>query len=320
MVRLVYVKQGHRLFEEMMFSSLLLIFGSLPVQAPPLKGEPVQAPIVCQDHELVKQAPKLKFELKVPPALASYVLHLRVPLGDYRFGHGSACAVAPRRKDGKYDILTAAHLVGSVGNKIEVRTDKGAFFVTTVVSVDPRSDVAWLLTDRSDLVLPMLIMAKVPSRIGGPIQHYGLGGGVLRRGFLKRVFGNRLDMHIQAVGGDSGAPVICEVLGEVIGVQSTNANPRRLDVFGKLDPPHDSGAGSCDAAWKCRPGEGVVAPVISFPVAPPVYRVINPAPVYQPPVIVYPSYVVPQPRIIYRSPPVNYSYPQGYLPPLRGNN
>lgn len=135
----------------------------------------------------------------------------------------SATIIGPRRKDGRYDVLTAAHCVRAGGEKwrIEFRDGKTASF--TVNATDDTSDCAWGVTDEDIGELPFALLAERSPAIGERVWHSGWGirvPGNLESGTVigRRDSRNQIAMRLSVSSGDSGGGIAQHSDGRIVSV------------------------------------------------------------------------------------------------------
>lgn len=156
----------------------------------------------------------------------------------------SATVIGPRRADGSWDVLSAAHCVGSIGQRVSLRT-RGGRKISGVVTVRAaRPDIAWIKTEVIEDLHYLLLSRSVPE-VNEPIWHSGTGRdrpGNVERGVVT-VPSDSNGMwrgRISVSPGDSGCGIISERTGEVIGtLYGTGGN---LTI-----------GGHCASAWAHRP-------------------------------------------------------------------
>lgn len=178
---------------------------------------------------------------KEPPMLCPWKAVGRM---NYEGGVGSigssGAAILPRRPDGQWDILGAAHAVGPVGSKATFRDKAGKNHEVVVLAKDKESDVAWLVTvEKVDL--PAVELAKRDSENGLACWHCGAGVdkpanveyGEVLRGKAEGVKGYRAaKFNLSVSHGDAGGPVF-DRSGKVIGlVSATLAVEKKSEVYG----------------------------------------------------------------------------------------
>lgn len=99
-------------------------------------------------------------------------------LAQIRFGTAgcTATVVAPRRSDGRWDVLTASHCVPGVGAKGTMKLSDGRTVAVRVVVHETEPDVAWLVTEDNELAdLPYAVIAKDNPAAGVKVWHKGFG-------------------------------------------------------------------------------------------------------------------------------------------------
>lgn len=181
-------------------------------------------------------------------------------IGRLRFG-GAGCTaqpIQPRRADGRYDVLTAAHCVPGPGSRGSITMRDGRTLAVTVVAVDRPGDLAWLVTERADVDdLPMAALARSMPEPGTMLCQSGFGvskPGNTECGALLRDRGEngKFICRVPVSSGDSGGAIYVEATGEVVGtVYGTYPGPDGTRTIG----------GGCVRAWALRPKAGEVEPL-----------------------------------------------------------
>lgn len=196
------------------------------VLAPPGPAPPVVPPVVPP------VAPSGSGTLDPPAALAKMSFP---PYGC------TATVMGPRRADGKWDVLSAAHCVShvTVGSKGTMKLLDGRSFAITVQVVDPRCDVSWLTTDDASVAnMPYANLAKANPPVGTKIWHAGYGVDIPGNREDGTITGDQnghgqLNMSISVSSGDSGGGIFRADTNEVIScVCCTMAKGRRASVWG----------------------------------------------------------------------------------------
>lgn len=145
----------------------------------------------------------------------------------------TATVIHPRRADGRWDVLTAAHCVdhvrvGTVGS-MQLR-GKDARFGVKLVALDAKSDCAWLVTESADLGdLPFAHIAERPAEAGTKIWHGGFGvdnPGNREEGSVTRAADSngQTELHLSVSSGDSGGGMFREDTGELISTVCCTTN------------------------------------------------------------------------------------------------
>lgn len=162
-------------------------------------------------------------------------------LGQIRFGSAgcTATVIGPRRPDGRWDVLTAAHCIRNNGSK-GVLTLRGTStqIPITAISHHPGPDICWCVTDGPHEDLPYANLAKVNPPPGTKIWHMGYG--VDRPGNREDgevATGENTDGQIRMVlsvsSGDSGGGIFRSDTNEVIStVCCTSGMARRVSMWG----------------------------------------------------------------------------------------
>lgn len=150
----------------------------------------------------------------------------------------TATVIGPRRDDGKWWVLTAAHCVQAVGDRGTMRLLDGRTLGVQVQSVDRRADACWLATDSSTEALPFALLAEGDPPPGTRVWHAGYG--VDRPGSREDgevVATSNADGQIQfrlnVSSGDSGGGICVDATGRVVStVCCTTAKGQLADVWG----------------------------------------------------------------------------------------
>lgn len=173
-------------------------------------------------------------------------------LGRIRFGNAgcTATVIGPRRLDGRWDILTAAHCVRGQGQKGEMTLrGRSDTFGITVVSSHPRQDICWCVTDTVHENLPYAMLASKNPEPGTPIWHAGYGvqnpGNREDGTVADRENGDgQLRMVLSVSSGDSGGGIFRSDTNEVIStVCCTSGKGSKVSMWG----------GSTEQCVKLRP-------------------------------------------------------------------
>jgi hypothetical protein len=188
----------------------------------------------------------------VPSAPKSNLDQAKAATVKIRFGNAgcSATIIGPRRADGKWDVLTAAHCIRAVGNKGTLIFGDGASLNVTAVARNANADLAWLTTDDADRNdLPFAVLAKADAEPGAPIWHCGFGVDKPGNKEIGRVLtgpdaNGQLRMELSVSSGDSGSGIFRSDNGQLVAVVCcTSGMARVANVWG----------GTASAAIKLRP-------------------------------------------------------------------
>lgn len=172
-------------------------------------------------------------------------------LGRLRFGAAgcTATVIGPRRGDGRWEMLTAAHCTGAVGTSGTFTLSDGRTFNVTVVARNSTADLAWLKTDAPVEEMPHALLATRNPAIGTEVWHQGFGVDRPGNREVGRVTGvessqGQLAMELSVSSGDSGGSIFRTDTGEVVAVVCcTTERGRKVLMFG----------GSCEQAARLRP-------------------------------------------------------------------
>lgn len=153
----------------------------------------------------------------------------------------TATIVGPRRPDGKWDVLSAAHCVSHVrvGTKGSIKLLDGRTFTITVGVIDATSDVSWMtLDDASVSDMPYANVAAENPRVGTAIWHAGYGVDVPGNREEGSITGaentdGQLNMSLSVSSGDSGGGIFRSDTNEIVSVVCcTTSKGRRASVWG----------------------------------------------------------------------------------------
>jgi len=147
---------------------------------------------------------------------------ITVPRGDVA-SVGTATVIGPRRADGRWDVLTAAHVVrGAERASLAV----GGKSVKLVVAVtDEKADVAWLVTEVAHEHLPFALLADRPAKAGEALWHKGCTSGECEGKALPTTNEiGTLWTDLPGSFGDSGAAIFRKSDGRVVAVLTGSPN------------------------------------------------------------------------------------------------
>lgn len=161
-------------------------------------------------------------------------------LGRIRFGTAgcTATVVGPRRPDGKWDVLTAAHCVSGVGAKGTLTLPDGRTLVLRVVAHHAGPDVAWCVTDEAVADLPFAALADKNPAVDTPVWHKGYGvdrPGNREEGTVAEAENGQgqLRMLLSVSSGDSGGGIFRADTNELVSVVCcTSGMARRVSMWG----------------------------------------------------------------------------------------
>lgn len=150
----------------------------------------------------------------------------------------SGTVIGPRRADGRWWVMTAAHCCKSVGQHGTIRFLDGRYVGVTVASIDAKPDVAWLVTDPGAEVYPFALLARSSPAVGTKIWHAGYG--VDRPGNREEGevlagpdTNGQLRFRLSVSSGDSGGGILMNENGEVLSaVCCTSSRGQLADVWG----------------------------------------------------------------------------------------
>ena len=144
--------------------------------------------------------------------------------GRLRFGSAgcTATVIGPKRQDGRYDVLTAAHCNGGKGDRGTLTLKNGITVGVTVVAKNERADLCWMVTDTVVGDLPFAVIATANPAVGTAIWHMGYGVDVPGNREDGEVLGEttdgQLQMKLSVSSGDSGSGIFRADTGELVAV------------------------------------------------------------------------------------------------------
>jgi hypothetical protein len=192
-------------------------------------------------------------------------------LGRIRFGNAgcTATVIGPRRADGKWDVLTAAHCVSGVGARGTMTLKDGRSLGIRVVAHHKTPDVAWCVTDDEIADLPYALIAAKNPDPGTAIWHMGYGvdkpgnredGTVAERENAQ----GQLRMTLSVSSGDSGGGIFRSDTNELISVVCcTSGMAKKVSMWGcstEIAQKTRPRGADADEAW-----EPVPIPLRSWP-------------------------------------------------------
>ncbi len=99
-------------------------------------------------------------------------------IGQIQFGNAgcSATVIGPRRADGRWNVVTAAHCNQGVGQRGTMKMpSNGARYNVRVVAHNKNNDLCWMVTEESIDVIEYAEMAKENPDVGTEVWHQGYG-------------------------------------------------------------------------------------------------------------------------------------------------
>lgn len=159
----------------------------------------------------------------VPPVIPQPMPNPPGAIGRIQFGrNGCSCTViGPRRVDGRWWVLTAAHCIERVGQAGMMKLRDGRTVAVTVVSYDRTCDAAWLQTETRNEEYPYAFLADSSPPLGAPVWHAGFGVDKPGNRELGKVVGladksGKLRFTLSVSSGDSGGGIVLDERGYVV--------------------------------------------------------------------------------------------------------
>lgn len=180
-----------------------------PAPAPPTSPTPPATP-----------APIPPTPAPTPPAPKADTL---AAIGRIQFGNAGCTAtiIGPRRDDGRYWVLTAAHCVSSVGQSGTMKLRDGRSFGIQTVAINRTADCCWCVTSTNSVEYPIAFVADRSPAPGSRIWHAGFGvdvpgnreDGTVTTGPNSE---GQIEMRISVSSGDSGGGIALDEDGRII--------------------------------------------------------------------------------------------------------
>lgn len=150
----------------------------------------------------------------------------------------TASVVWPRRADGRWDLVTAAHCVAGAAKKGKCYMRSGRVLDVEVTAVDAKADVAWLVTATKEDSLPYVVLATACPPVGTRVWHNGFGvdrPGNVESGTVAgaEAADRQIPFRLSVSSGDSGGGIFIESTGELLAtVCCTKARGRLAPMWG----------------------------------------------------------------------------------------
>jgi hypothetical protein len=230
-----YLRSIINAFVSGLLATLGVYFSRPPVTIPPGTIAPAPpAPIIIQP---APQSPPMP-----DPPLAKPEGKADAPAALVRIQFGSAgctaTVIGPRREDGRWNVMTAAHCVKRVGDRGSARFKDGRVCGIQVTSLNTTSDVAWCVTETNSEVYPFANLAHASPAVGEKVWHAGYGvdapgnreDGIVEAGPDSS---GQLRFRLSVSSGDSGGGICLNEKNEVLSpVCCTTAKGRVAQVWG----------------------------------------------------------------------------------------
>jgi hypothetical protein len=167
-----------------------------------------------------------------PNALAAIVRISRPGVGC------SATVIGPRRPDNRWWVLTACHCTDKTGERWQMKFRDGRSGGFTIVSRNPRADVAWGVTDANDVSYPFAFVAEKSPEVGARVWHAGFGVDIPGNREEGQVLatpdqGDQIRFRLSVSSGDSGGGIVIDRDGKICStVCCTTRRGAVADVWG----------------------------------------------------------------------------------------
>jgi Trypsin-like peptidase domain len=204
------LKQFLQQFLALLLAELFKRFGP---QQPPSPGPPGPSPPPVPP---LPPVPPIPPPIQPPPQPAAAIIRLS--------WSGVGCTgtiIGPRRDDGRYWILTAAHCVKAIGQAGQGFLLDGRVISTVVVNLDRQADCAWLVTGSNDNLYPFAELAETTPPVGTKVWHAGYGvhnPGNREAGVVAAPPNSdgQIEFRLSVSSGDSGGGILIDADGEVV--------------------------------------------------------------------------------------------------------
>lgn len=201
----------------------------VPPEQPPIVVPPAPPPIVVP--------PPPPPPPPTPPEPKPDTLNAIVRISSGNTGC-SATIIGPRRHDGRYWVLTAAHCVSGTNQHWGMRFRDGRSMGAVVVNLNKTSDWAWMLTESNTETLPFAYLNESSPPPGTPIWHagYGVDKPANREDGVVTDVPNsegQIRMRLSVSSGDSGGGIAITSDGKIVScVCCTSGRGQVADVWG----------------------------------------------------------------------------------------
>lgn len=202
--------------------------------APPQQQPPVIPPPTIPPQP---PTPDPKPQPPAPEEPKPDTLNAIVQIGSGRVGC-SATVIGPRRPDGRYWVLSAAHCVEGTNQHWSMKFRNGRTAGAIVVNFDRKADYSWMLTESNTDTYPFALLAESSPPPGTPIWHSGFGvdrPGNREDGVVTDVpnTDGQIRMRLSVSSGDSGGGICVTADGRVFStVCCTSGRGQVADVWG----------------------------------------------------------------------------------------
>ena len=196
-------------------------------------GRPITVPPIPLDQQPpIQPVPPVEPPKSQPDPLAAIVKSSRPGVGC------SATIIGPRRPDGRWWVLTAAHCCEKPGERWTKRFRNGRSGGFMIVSIDRKSDCAWGVTDHNDSNLPYALLAEKSPEVGARVWHAGFGVDISGNREDGQVLSapdtnDQIRFRLSVSSGDSGGGIVLDQFGRVCStVCCTTRRGALADVWG----------------------------------------------------------------------------------------
>lgn len=157
-----------------------------------------------------------------------------------QFGNAgcTACPIGPRRPDGRWFVLTAAHCLGSIGETGTMTLQDSRRLSVRVVAINRKADCAWLLTEQAHDSLPFAELADADAAPGAEVWHAGYGvdkPGNREEGLVQSAASSdgQVQFLLSVSSGDSGGPIFEKSTNRVLStVCCTTGRGLKVPMYG----------------------------------------------------------------------------------------
>lgn len=152
-------------------------------------------------------------------------------IGRIQFGNAgcTATVIGPRRADGKWNVLTAAHCLAGQPELGRMELRNGKVITVKRMVVDDRSDCAWLITADTHENLPYALLADSLPSAGQKVWHAGFGVDVPGNTEYGTVVNSenadgQTEFRLSVSSGDSGGGIALDGSGKVLSAVCCTTN------------------------------------------------------------------------------------------------
>ncbi len=230
-----YLRSAINAVVSALLATLGVYLAKPPVTVPPATTPPAALPPIVINPPAPMPEPKPEPPRKPTPTPDAPAALVRIQIGN---AGCTATVMGPRREDGRWWLLTAAHCTRAVGDRGSARLKDGRTFGFHVATREPNADVAWLVSETNSDEYPFAVLAATSPAVGSKVWHAGYGvdrpgnreDGTVEAGPDQN---GQVRFRLSVSSGDSGGGICLNERNEVISpVCCTTAKGQMAQVWG----------------------------------------------------------------------------------------